>query len=47
MNWKLIFSLSIFGLAMGVVSILGFVPPRFEWLYWLVIDLICAIVVAK
>ena len=47
MNWKLIFALSIFGLAMGIASVLGFVPPRFEWLYWLIIALISAFVVAK
>jgi len=41
MNWKLIFSLSVFGLAMGVASIFGCVPANLEWLYWLVIALIC------
>ena len=47
MNWKLIFSLSILGLAMGIASVLGFVPHKLEWLFWLVIALFCAWWIAK
>ena len=47
MNWKLIFSLTLFGVAMGIAPILGFVPPAFEWLFWLVIALFCAWWIAK
>jgi hypothetical protein len=36
MNWKLIFTLSLFGVAMGVVSLFGF-TGRMEPLLWLVI----------
>ncbi len=47
MNWKLIFSLSVFGLAMGIASVLGFVPANFGWPLLLVIAVVCAAVLAK
>lgn len=45
MNWKLIFSLSLFGLAMAVGSLFGL--AMLEPLLWLVIFLIYAWVIAK
>lgn len=45
MNWKLIFQLSLFGLAMGIATvfvILSSVEPFF----WLAIFLVCAYVIA-
>jgi hypothetical protein len=47
MNWKLVFSLALFGVAMGVAAVLGFYPPSVEWLLWLIISLLCAWIVAK
>lgn len=46
MNWKIIFQLSIFGLIMafGTVSL---IPEGFEPLFWVVIFIFCAWVVAK
>jgi hypothetical protein len=46
MNWKLIFQLSIFGLIMafGTVSL---IPQKFEPLFWLLIFVFCAYVIAK
>ena len=46
MNWKLILSLSSFGLAMGVATVF-FVPPNVEPLLWLAIFAFCAFVIAK
>lgn len=45
MNWKLIFQLSLFGLAMGVLTI--WVSGGIEGLLWLAIFLFCAYVIAK
>jgi hypothetical protein len=46
MNWKLIFQLSLFGLAMGVATVY-FIPSKIEPAFWLVIFLYCAYVIAK
>jgi len=46
MNWKLIFSLSLFGLAMAFASVF-WIPEKMEWVFWLVIFLICAFLIAK
>ena len=46
MNWKLIFQLSLFGLAMafGTVSL---IPTRVEFGLWLLIFVICAWLIAR
>jgi hypothetical protein len=46
MNWKLIFQLSAFGLIMafGTVSL---IPEKVEFLFWLVIFILCAYIIAK
>ena len=46
MNKKLIFQLSIFGLAMAIASVY-FIPSNIEPLFWLVIFIICAYLIAK
>jgi hypothetical protein len=46
MNWKLIFLLSLFGLAMGFATVFV-IPSSIEPLFWLVIFLICAFLVAR
>jgi hypothetical protein len=46
MNWKLIFQLSLFGLAMGIATVY-FIPSKIEPAFWLVIFLYCAYVIAK
>jgi hypothetical protein len=46
MDWKLIFQLSLFGLAMGIATVF-LIPPNIEPVCWLVIFLICAFVIAK
>jgi hypothetical protein len=46
MDWKLIFQLSLFGLAMGIATVF-LIPPSIEPGCWLVIFLICAYVIAK
>ena len=45
-NWKLIFSLSIFGLAMAFATI-SIIPEKIEPVCWLIIFAICAYIVAK
>jgi hypothetical protein len=45
-NWKLVFALSLFGLAMGIGSVF-FIPPPVEPVLWLVIFLGCAYLIAK
>jgi len=46
MNWKIIIQLSIFGLIMafGTVSL---IPQKIEPVFWLVIFVFCAFVIAK
>jgi len=46
MNWKLIFGLSLFGLAMGIATVY-LIPTKFEWIFWLIIFIICAYLIAK
>lgn len=45
MNWKLIFQLSLFGLAMGVATVF-LIPSSIEPLFWLPIFGICAYLIA-
>ena len=46
MDWKLIFQLSLFGLAMAIATVF-LIPSNIEPVFWLVIFLICAYVIAK
>ena len=46
MNWKLIFQLSLFGLAMGLGTVFV-IPPNIEPFFWLVGLAACAYVIAK
>jgi len=45
MNWKLIFQLSLFGLAMGLGTVF-FIPSTLEPFLWLVIFLVSAYLIA-
>jgi hypothetical protein len=42
MNWKLIITLSLFGLAMGIATVFV-VPSTVEPLCWLAIFVVCAV----
>jgi hypothetical protein len=46
MNWKLIFLLSLFGLAMGLATIF-LIPSRLEPIVWLIVFIISAYLIAK
>lgn len=46
MNWKLIFQLSLFGLAMGIATVYV-IPAKIEPAFWLAIFLFCAYAIAK
>jgi hypothetical protein len=46
MNWKLILQLSMFGLVMGLATVFV-IPSNIEPLFWLVIFVICAYIIAK
>ena len=46
MNWKLILSLSLFGLAMAFATVLV-IPSSIEPIFWLAIFLICAFLIAR
>jgi hypothetical protein len=46
MNWKLIFQLSLFGLIMAFGTI-SLIPEKTEFIYWLVIFVFCAFVIAR
>ena len=46
MNWKLILQLSLFGLAMGIATVYV-IPSKIEPVFWLVIFVICAFLIAK
>ncbi len=46
MNWKLLFSLSLFGLAMGIATV-SLIPTKVEPLFWLVIFIVCALIIVK
>ncbi|MCB0724938.1 MAG: hypothetical protein KDC73_09530 [Ignavibacteriae bacterium] len=46
MNWKSVLPLSLFGILMGVLNVFG-VTSGLEWILWLVIALISALVIEK
>ncbi|HEY6004986.1 MAG TPA: hypothetical protein VIV57_19065 [Anaeromyxobacter sp.] len=46
MNWRLVFALSGFGVAMGFLTVF-FIPSNVEPVFWLVIFLFCAWVIAR
>lgn len=46
MDWKLVFGLSLFGLAMAVATVFV-IPSNIEPLFWLVIFIICAVIIAR
>ena len=46
MNWKLVFALSLFGLAMGTATVYV-VPSNIEPFCWLGIFIICAVIIAR
>lgn len=46
MNWKSILGLSLFGILMGVLNVFG-LTGGLEWLLWLIIALISAVVIEK
>jgi hypothetical protein len=46
MNWKLIFTLSLFGLAMAIATVF-WIPSKIEPIFWLLIFLFCAYQIAK
>jgi len=45
MNYKLIFQLSLFGLAMAIATVF-WIPSNIEPIYWLIIFIICAYFIA-
>lgn len=46
MNWKVILGLSLFGVLMGILNVFG-LAGSLEWLFWLIIALISAVVIEK
>jgi hypothetical protein len=46
MNWRLIFLLSLLGLAMAIATVF-WIPENIEWVFWLVIFLVNAYFIAK
>lgn len=46
MNWKLIFDLSLFGMAMAIGTVF-IIPPGIEPAFWLVVFLFSAVVIAR
>lgn len=46
MNWKLILQLSLFGLVMAFATVF-WIPSSIEPIFWLVIFLVCAYLIAK
>ena len=46
MNWKLVFLLSLFGLAMAFATVFA-IPGNIELLVWLPIFVVCAVIIAK
>lgn len=46
MNWKLIFQLSLFGLAMAIATVF-WIPSNIEPIFWLVIFALCAYWIAR
>lgn len=45
-NWRLVFGLSLFGLAMAITTI-AVIPSQMEPVFWLVIFLFCANVIGR
>jgi hypothetical protein len=45
-DWKLIFQLSLLGLAMGIATVF-FIPSNIEPIFWVVIFVVCAYIIAK
>ena len=46
MNWRIIFQLSLFGLVMAFATVY-LIPSNIEPLFWLIIFIICAVIIAK
>lgn len=46
MNLKLLLQLSLFGLIMAFATV-SLIPEKYEWIFWLVIFVFCAYVIAK
>lgn len=46
MNWKVIFTLSLFGLGMAIATI-SLIPSNIEFWFWLGIFIFCAYTIAK
>jgi hypothetical protein len=46
MDWKLIFGLSLFGLAMAIGTVFV-IPSNIEPVFWLLIFLVCAYLIAR
>ncbi|MGA3122849.1 MAG: hypothetical protein ABSF69_18940 [Polyangiaceae bacterium] len=46
MNWRLVFSLSLFGLAMGIATVCV-IRASIEPALWLVLLVVCAVRIAK
>jgi len=46
MNWKLIFLLSLFGLAMAFATVF-WIPTKTEPVFWALIFIACAYIIAK
>jgi len=46
MDWKLIFGLSLFGLAMAIATVFV-IPSNVEPIFWLAIFLVCAYLIAR
>ena len=47
MNWKLILSLSLFGLAMAIATAFMHISNTAQWVLWFAIMIICAVVIAR
>lgn len=46
MNWPLVFKLSLFGLAMAILTVFV-IPAAVEPIFWLVIFIVCALIIAR
>src|ERR1041385_1351314 len=46
MNWKLLFSLSLIGLAMAFLTVF-LIPMNYEFAFWIPIFLLCSFIIAK
>lgn len=46
MNWRLIFGLSLFGLAMALATV-SLIPSNIEPIVWLTIFVVCAFIIAR